>query len=126
MKAANQTRDPERRRIERSVALLMAEGSSQGNVAMARLDQVRLAALRFAYDGTPEQHHRLADLDNRREPGSVSPRLVAEAVYGGHRPAEALKELFGVAEPTDSEADFFVSNAVADAWAIQHGENVEP
>jgi hypothetical protein len=114
--------DQERRRIERSIASLIVDESSQGNVPMARLDHVRLAALRFAYDATPEQHRRLTDFDNRREQRPVSAVLVAEAVYGDQRRAEALKELFGVADPTDNEADFFVSNVVADAWALQHGE----
>jgi len=126
MKAADQSPDPERQCIERSVASLMAEESSQGNVAMARLDQIRLAALRFAYDGTPEQYRRLADFNNRREPRSVSAVLVAQVVYGDHKPLEGLQELFGVADPTDNEADFFVTNVVADAWAIRHGGHAEP
>lgn len=126
MKAATQSRDPERQCIERSVASLMAKESSQGNLAMARLDQIRVAALRFAYDGTPEQYRRLADFNSRREPRSVSAMLVAEVVYGDHQPLEALKELFGVADPTDNEADFFVCNVVADAWAIRHGGDVAP
>jgi hypothetical protein len=118
--------DLERRRIEDSIAAQIAERSSSGNVAMIRLDQIRLAALRFAYEGTLEQHHRLAALDSAREQGPVSATLIAKAVYGDDPLPESLEDLFGVAEPTDDEADFFVSNAAADAWALQHGEKLEP
>ena len=118
--------DPERRRIEDSVAAQIAEGSTGGNITMIRLDQLRLAALRFAYEGTLEQHRRLAAFDINRKQGPVSAMLVAKVVYADDTRAESLKELFGVAEPTDDEADFFVSNVTADAWALQHGEKPAP
>lgn len=118
--------DLERRRIEDSIAAQIAEGSSGGNIGMIRLDQLRLAALRFAYQGTLEQHRRLAAFDSNREQGPVSAVLIAKVVYGDETPPGSLKELFGVAEPTDDEADFFVSNVAADAWALQHGEKLEP
>ena len=118
--------DPERRRIEDSIAAQIAEGSTGGNITMIRLDQLRLAALRFAYEGTLEQHRRLAAFDINREQGPVSAMLVAKVVYADDTRPESLKELFGVSEPTDDEADFFVSNVTADAWALQHGEKPEP
>jgi len=118
--------DPERRRIEDSVAAQIAEGSTGGNITMIRLDQLRLAALRFAYEGTLEQHRRLAAFDINRKQGPVSAMLVAKVVYADDTRPESLKELFGVAEPTDDEADFFVSNVTADAWALQHGEKPAP
>jgi len=118
--------DEERRRIESSIEAQIAENSRTGNPGMTRLNQVRLAALRFAYDATLEQRLRLATFDNNREQGAVSAMLVAKVVYGDDTPPESLKELFGVAEPTDNEADFFVSNVAADAWALQHGEKLEP
>jgi hypothetical protein len=118
--------EQERRRIEDSIAAQIADGSTGGNIAMLRLDQIRLAALRFACEGTLEQLRRLAAFDVNREQGPVSAMLVAKVVCGDDPPAEMLKELFGVAEPTDNEADFFVSNVAADAWALQHGKKVEP
>lgn len=118
--------DLERQRIERSVTALISEDSTQGNAALVRLNQVRLAALRFAYDGTLEQLGLLSAFDHDREQGPVNAREVARVVYRGDISAEGLKELFGVAEPTDSEADFFVSNVAADAWALQRGKKIEP
>jgi len=118
--------DEERRRIESSIEAQIAENSRTGNPGMTRLNQVRLAALRFAYDATLEQRLRLATFDNNREQGAVSAMLVAKVVNGDDTPPESLKELFGVAEPTDNEADFFVSNVAADAWALQHAEKLEP
>lgn len=117
--------DPERRRIERSIAARLAEASDAGNVGVLRLSKIRLAALRFAYEGTLEQHSRLAAFDTSRPAGSVDPVAVAAAVYGLQAPAEALEELFGVADVTNDEADFFVSNVSADTWARQHGKGVE-
>jgi len=118
------TSDQERERIESSIAVQIAE--SEGNAGMARLTQIRLAALRFAYDAALEQHRRLAAFDSKRGQMPVSAMLVAKVVYGDDVPPAALKALFGVAEPTDSEADFFVSNVAADAWALQHREKMEP
>jgi hypothetical protein len=123
MKAEHTRRDDiQRRRIEKSVADLMAEGSCDGNVAMVRLNHIRLAALRFAYEGTSEQRHRLALFDGKREQGAVDPLTVAKVVYGDAVSVEALQDLFGVAWATPDEADFFVSNVSADAWDLQQGE----
>lgn len=118
--------DQERRRIESSIKARIAEGSCEGNPGMTRLNQIRLAALRFAYDGMLEQHRRLAEFDSKRGQAPVSAMLIAKVVYGEDLAPEALQTLFGVAEPTDSEADFFVSNVAADAWALRHGEKIEP
>jgi hypothetical protein len=118
--------DRERLCIEQSIAARLAEASDAGNVGLVRLSKIRLAALRFAYEGTTEQRSRLAAFDNSREQGSVDPVAVTEVVYGKEAPAEALQELFGVQDVTDDEADFFVTNVTADAWALQHGQGIEP
>jgi len=117
--------DRERTRIERSIATRLAEASDAGNVGVVRLSKLRLAALRFAYEGTSDQHSRLAAFDNTRPQGSVDPLAVAEVVYGKEAHTEALLALFGVADVTEDEADFFVSNVTADAWALAHGEGIE-
>jgi hypothetical protein len=116
----------ERLRIEKSIATRLAEGSDDGNVAVIRLHKIRLAALRFAYEATIEQRRRLAAFDNDREQRSVDPVTVARVIYAGNMPAEVLEELFGVADVTDDEADFFVANVSADEWALQHGDRIEP
>jgi len=118
--------DLERLRIEESIAARLAEGSDDGNVAMIRLHKIRLAALRFAYEATIEQRRRLAAFDDGREQRSVDPVAVAKVIYDSDMPAEVLEELFGVADVTDDEADFFVANVSADAWALQHGDSVDP
>lgn len=117
--------DLERLHIEESIAARLAEGSDDGNVGVTRLSKLRLAALRFAYEATVEQRRRLAAFDNGREQGSVDPGTVAQVIYEHDTPPDMLKELFGVAGVTDDEADFFVANATADAWALQHGEGSE-
>jgi hypothetical protein len=117
--------DRERLRIEESIAARLAEGADDGNVGVTRLSKLRLAALRFAYEATVEQRRRLAAFDNAREQGSVNPVTVAKVVYDHDTPPDMLKELFGVADVTDDEADFFVANVTADAWALQHGEGIE-
>jgi len=118
--------DLERLRIEESIAARLAEGSDDGNVGVTRLSKLRLAALRFAYEASVEQRRRLADFDSGREQGSIDPVKVAKVVYEYDAPPDMLKELFGVADVTDDEADFFVANATADAWALQHAEGIEP
>lgn len=118
-------REIERRRIESSISAVLTEGSHDGNVGMVRLNKIRLAALRLAYEGTSEQHHRLAAFDSNREQGAVDPLTVAKVVYGTDVSAAALQDLFGVAWVTPDEADFFVSNASADTWDLQHGEGTE-
>jgi hypothetical protein len=117
--------DLERRRIEKSIAARLAEGSDEGNVGVTRLSKLRLAALRFAYEATVEQRRRLAAFDNGREQCSVDPGTVAKVIDEHDTSPDRLKELFGVADVTDDEADFFVANATADAWALQHGEAIE-
>ena len=118
--------DLERLRIEKSVTARLAGGSDDGNVAVIRLNKIRLAALRFAYEATLEQRRRLVAFDNGREQGSVNPATVAKVVYDDDTPADVLEALFGVADVTEDEADFFVANVSADAWALQHGHVDEP
>jgi len=118
--------DLERLRIEQSIAARLAEGSDDGNIAVIRLHKIRLAALRFAYEATLEQRRRLAAFDDGREQRSVDPVAVVKVIYDSDMPAEVLEELFGVADVTDDEADFFVANVSADAWALQHGDRIEP
>jgi len=118
--------DLERLRIEQSIAARLAEGSDDGNVAVIRLHKIRLAALRFAYEATFEQRRRLAAFDDGREQRSVDPVAVVKVIYDSDMPVEVLEELFGVADVTDDEADFFVANVSADAWALQHGGGIEP
>ena len=118
--------DLERLRIEQSIAARLAEGSDDGNVAVIRLHKIRLAALRFAYEATLEQRRRLAAFDDGREQRSVDPVAVVKVIYDSDMPVEVLEELFGVADVTDDEADFFVANVSADAWALQHGDRIEP
>ncbi|HTT38047.1 MAG TPA: hypothetical protein VMH32_10310, partial [Burkholderiales bacterium] len=106
----NESPCDDRLRIERSIAARLAEGSDDGNVAVIRLHKIRLAALRFAYEATTEQRRRLAAFDHGREQRSVDPVAVAKVIYDSDMPAEVLEELFGVADVTDDEADFFVAN----------------
>ena len=54
------------------------------------------------------------------------PHFAQRAMDGKEAPAEALLELFGVPDVTEDEADFFVSNVTADAWALEHREGTEP
>jgi hypothetical protein len=81
--------------------------------------------LRFAHEAPAEQRRRLAVFDNGREQRSVDPETVAKVIYEHDTSSDSLKALFGVADVTEDEADFFVANATADAWALQHGEGIE-
>ena len=61
-------RDLDRKRLERACAKLIAEAVSDGNVQLIRSHRIRLAALRFAFEGSVEAHQQLSafKFDDRR------------------------------------------------------------
>ena len=46
----------DRKRLERACEKLVAEAVRDGNIELIRVNRIRLAALRFAFDGSVEAH----------------------------------------------------------------------
>ena len=109
-----------RRRVERRVEKHIAEAVNNGNVAMIRDGRIRLAALRFAFEGSVEAHQQLQAFHfEDRRPLSVGDlrSVLAIVAEPGVRDGAAL----GVVNPSPDDAKEFVFHATAFIWAFQNG-----
>jgi hypothetical protein len=114
-----------RKRIERRVEKLIAEAVSAGNIEMIRDGRIRLAAWRFAFEGSVEAHQRLrAFNDEDRRPLSVSDlrTILAIVEERGARDGTAL----GVANPSPDDAREFIFQVSAFVAALQNGAALRP
>jgi hypothetical protein len=114
-----------RRRIERRVEKLIADAVTAGNIEMIRDGRIRLAALRFAFEGSVEAHQQLRAFHSEdRRPLSVSDlqSILAIVEEPGVRDGTAL----GVVNPSPDDAREFVFHVSAFVWAFQNGAALRP
>ena len=117
--------DLDRKRLERACEKLIAEAVRAGNIEMVRIHRVRLAALRFAYDGSIEAHQQLRGFyfeDHRPLNASDLRSILAivEESSAGDGP------VLGVPSPSPDDAREFVFHASALVWALQKGAKLQP
>ena len=114
-----------RRRVERRIEKLLAEAVSVGNIEMIRDGRIRLAAWRFAFEGSVEAHQQLRAFDfEDRRPLSVGDlqSILAIVEEPGAREGTAL----GVADPSPDDAKEFIFHLSAFILALQNGAALRP
>jgi hypothetical protein len=114
-----------RRRLERRVEKLIAEAVSAGNIEMIRDGRIRLAALRFAFEGSVEAHQQLsAFYFEDRRPLSVSDLRGILAIV--EEPSGPDGTALGVLNPSPDDAREFIFHLSAFVWAFQNGAKLSP
>jgi len=114
-----------RRRVERRIEKLLAEAVSVGNIEMIRDGRIRLAAWRFAFEGSVEAHQQLRafDFEDRRLLSVGDLRSILAIVEEpGAREGTAL----GVADPSPDDAKEFIFHLSAFILALQNGAALRP
>jgi hypothetical protein len=114
-----------RKRVERRVEKLIAEAVGAGNIEMIRDGRIRLAAWRFAFEGSVEAHQQLrAFYFEDRRPLSVSDlRSILSIVEElGAREGTAL----GVVNPSPDDGREFIFQVSAFVAALQNGAALRP
>jgi hypothetical protein len=117
--------DLDRKRLQRACEQLIAEAVKNGDIEMIRIHRIRLAALRFAFDGSVEAHQQLR-VFNFADPrplddGDVQSILAIVAEIGV-RDGTVL----GVAHPLPADAQEFIFHASAFLMALQSGATLVP
>jgi hypothetical protein len=114
-----------RRRVERRIEDLLAEAVRAGNVEMIRDGRIRLAAWRFAFEGSVEAHQQLRAFGfEDRRPLTVSElrSILAIVEEPGARDGTAL----GVVNPSPDDACEFVFHVSAFVCALENGAALRP
>jgi hypothetical protein len=108
-----------RRRVERRIEKLIAQAVSEGNIEMIRDSRIRLAAWRFAFEGSVEAHQQLgAFYFEDRRPLSVSDlRSILVIVEEPGAQGTAL----GVTNPSPDDAREYIFHVSAFVSALQNG-----
>lgn len=114
-----------RKRLERRCEKLVAEAVRNGNIEMIRSHRIRLAALRFAFDGSVEAHRQLGAFgfeDGRPLNDGDLRNIVAIVEAQGIRGGTAL----GVGSPSPEDAKEFIFHVSAFVWAFENGARLQP
>ena len=117
--------DLDRKRLERAIERLIAKNVSDGDIQMIRGNRIRLAALRFAFEGSVEAHQQLGAFNfEDYRPLSVSDlrSILAIVEEPGARDGTAL----GVVNPSPDDAKEFIFHVSAYVWALQNGAQLQP
>jgi hypothetical protein len=109
-----------RRRLERRVEKLIAEAVSAGNIEMIRDGRIRLAAWRFAFEGSVEAHQQLRAFDfEDHRPLSVSDLRSILAIVEEPRVPDGTP--LGLANPSPDDAKEFIFHVSAFVGALKNG-----
>lgn len=114
-----------RKRLERRCEKLVAEAVKNGDIEMIRSHRIRLAALRFAFDGSVEAHRQLNAFgfeDGRPLDDGDLRSIVAIVEEQGMRDGTVL----GVGSPSPDDAKEFIFHVSAFVWAFENGAQLQP
>jgi hypothetical protein len=117
--------DLDRKRLERACGKLLAEAVRDGNIEMIRINRIKLAALRFAFEGSVEAHQRLSAFyfeDHRPLDDSHLRSILAIVEEPGVRDGTVL----GVVNPSPDDGQEFVFHVSAFVWALRNGARLRP
>jgi hypothetical protein len=114
-----------RRRLERQCEKLVAEAVRNGDIEMIRINRIRLAAMRFAFDGSVEAHQQVVAFnfeDQRPLNDGDLQRILAIVEESAAQHGSAL----GVVKPSRDDAKEFVFHVSAIVLALRHGAQFRP
>jgi hypothetical protein len=117
--------DLDRKRLERVCEKLIAEAVMSGDIEMIRVNRIRLAALRFAFDGSVEAHQQLRAFNfaGQQPFGDSELRGILAIVA---KPAARDSMVLGVADPSPGDAQEFIFHVSAFVMALQSGARLVP
>ena len=117
--------DLDRKRLERVCEKLIAEAVGNGDIEMIRVNRIRLAALRFAFEGSVEAHQRLSAF-NSADQRSLSDDDLRSILAIVEEPGARDATVLGVVNPSPSDAREFVFHVSAFVMALQSGARLVP
>jgi hypothetical protein len=114
-----------RKRLERMCANLIAEAVRNGDIAMIRVNRIKLAALRFAFEGSVEAHQKVIEFyfEDHRPLDDSDLRSILAIVEELRVNSDTV---LGVANPSPDDAKEFVFHASAFVGALQKGVKLPP
>jgi hypothetical protein len=117
--------DLNRKRLERACEKLIANAVRVGDIDLIRSHRIRLAALRFAFEGSVEAHQQLGAFyfEDYRPLNAVDLRSILAIVEG---PGVQRATVLGVADPSPDDAKEFVFHATALIGALKSGARILP
>jgi hypothetical protein len=109
-----------RKRLERQCEKLIAEAVRAGNIEMIRIHRIRLAAMRFAFDGSVEAHQQVSAFyfEDHRPLNDSDLRSILAICEDRNARAGAV---LGVVNPSPDDAKEFVFHVSAFVGALRHG-----
>ena len=118
-------RELDRKRLERACAKLLAEAVRDGNVQLIRSHRIRLAALRFAFEGSVESQQQLSAFyfEDDRPLNDGDLRSILTIVEA---PGVLDGAVLGVVNPSPDDAKEFIFHLSAFVLALQSGARLVP
>lgn len=115
----------DRKRLERVCEKLIAEAVKSGDIELIRVNRIRLAALRFAFDGSVEAHQQLSAFNfaDQRPLSDGDLRGILAIV---EEPAPRAGAVLGVVNPSPADAQEFIFHVSALLMALQSGARLVP
>ena len=115
----------DRKRLERACEKLVAEAVRDGNIELIRVNRIRLAALRFAFDGSVEAHQRVTayHFKDQRPLSDGELRSILAIVA---EPDVRDGAVLGVVNPSPGDAKEFIFHVTALLMALQNGAQLVP
>jgi hypothetical protein len=118
-------RDLDRKRLERACEKLIAEAVGDGNVDLIRSNRIRLAALRFAFEGSVEAHQQLSGFDFK-DPRPLNDGDLRSILAIVEEPGMRDGTVLGVENPSPNDAKEFIFHVSAFVLALQSGAQLTP
>ena len=115
----------DRKRLERACEKLVAEAVRDGNIELIRVNRIRLAALRFAFDGSVEAHQQLSEFnfaDQRPLSNGDLRSILAIVEEAGAGDGTVL----GATNPSPDDAKEFIFHVSGFLMALQSGAELTP
>jgi len=115
----------DRKRLERACERLVEEAVRNGDIEMIRVNRIRLAALRFAFDGSVEAHQQLSAF-NFADPRPLNDGDLQSILAIVAEPGARDGTVLGVMNPSPGDAKEFIFHVSALMMALQSGAKLVP
>ena len=115
----------DRKRLGRACEKLIEEAVRNGDIEMIRVNRIRLAALRFAFDGSVEAHQKLGAF-NFADPRPLNDGELRSILAIVAEPGAWDGTVLGVVNPSPGDAKEFIFHVSAFLMALQSGAALVP
>jgi len=115
----------DRKRLGRACEKLIEEAVRNGDIEMIRVNRIRLAALRFAFDGSVEAHQKLGAF-NFADPRPLNDGELRSILAIVAEPDVRDGAVLGVVNPSPGDAKEFIFHVSAFLMALQSGATLVP